>query len=63
MGTVSVISGQKTYTWIVGQYGTTVRVGITGDSKTLTLAEVEVYGRTKNPIDGKNPSQSVVWAY
>ena len=53
VGTVKYVAGQQPYTFMVGAYGTTVKIILPGDNKTLSLAEVKVYGRTKKPVDGK----------
>ena len=53
VGAVAWVSGQQPYTFIVGGYGTTVKIIVPGDV-VLTLAEVEIYGRNRSPEDGKN---------
>ena len=58
VGVVAWVSGQQPYTFIVGGYGTTVKIIVPGDVP-LSLAEVEIYGRSRSPEDGKKMFKNV----
>jgi len=51
IGVVAYVSGQQPYTFMVGNYGTMVKVIVPGGNKVVSLAELEIYGRTRSPVD------------